>query len=99
MKKMQPFEVTANAVVVEPEAERRLEIRLSDNFEPLGSEYNLLQGFHFGSKPTLHEHPAIISLRLPPLERDQLFENWWYKGKITYSHSGPVRIAECRDYT
>jgi len=95
----QPVEVTANAAVVESETERRLEVRLSDDFEPLGSEYNLLQGFHFGSKPTLHDHPAIISLRLPPLGRDQLFENWWYKGEITYSRSGPVRIAECRDYT
>lgn len=92
-------EKSANGAVDQPETDSRLRICLSDDLEPLTNEHNLLVGFHFGSRPALHEHPAIISLRLQPLERDQLFENWWYKGEVTYSKSGSVRIAECRDYT
>lgn len=94
-----PVDTTAGSTAVEANTESRLKICLSDDFESLTPEHNLLVGFHFGSQATQHEHPAIINLRLQPLERDQLFENWWYKGEVTYSSSGPVRIAECRDYT
>ena len=94
-----PVDSTAGFTAVEANTESRLKICLSDDFESLTPEHNLLVGFHFGSQAAQHEHPAIINLRLQPLEREQIFENWWYKGEVTYTSSGSVSIAECQDYT
>ncbi len=59
----------------------------------------MLLGFQFGNNFTEHEHAAIINLQLQPLDPERVIETWWYKGEIKYTKSGPVRVAECQDYT
>lgn len=90
---------TANCVAVELPADRRLIVRLGDDLKQPNEQYKLLLAFHFGSNTVKHDHPATVSLRLQPLKDDQQIESWWYKGDITFSRSGPVKIAECQDYT
>ena len=91
--------VRADPIALQADSNRRLVISLDEDFKPSSDEYNLLMGFHFGAGPTRHDHPAIVSLRLQPIGREQLFESWWYKGEIKFTKFGSVRIAECQDYT
>ena len=89
----------ADLIKMQTPPDRRLEISYSDDFSPPSDAHNLLLGFHFGSKLSRETHPAIINLQLRPLNRDQLFEGWWYKGEVTHTSTGLVNIAECDDYT
>ncbi len=90
--------------IIDPVTERsqlkpRLHITQSENYAPASADQNLLLGFQFGTNLPQADHPAIINLRLQPLDREKLFEGWWYRGEITFTNIGPVRIAECHDYT
>lgn len=78
---------------------RSLDISVTDKIVAPTTEHNLLLGFEFGNGPTAHHHDAIVGLQLPPLDREQAIEAWWYKGKVKHTKSGSVRIAECHDYT
>jgi chorismate lyase/3-hydroxybenzoate synthase len=79
--------------------DRLLDVVQGNDCKPASADQNLLLGFQFGTTVPKHDHPAIIKLRLQPLDREELFECWWYKGKVSYESHGPVRIAECGDYS
>jgi chorismate lyase/3-hydroxybenzoate synthase len=90
---------TTDRLTALTQIDRRLEIKHCDDCPPALGRHNLLLGFRFGTNLLRPDHPAIINLSLQPLNREQLFEGWWYKGEITFTNSGPVKIAECQDYT
>ena len=77
----------------------RLTISLSEKIETPSPEYQLLVAFYFGDSPAPHEHDAIVCSDLAPLNRDYLYECWWYKGDVAFSQYHSTRIAECDDYT
>ena len=77
----------------------RLEISLSVDINPPTEEHKLLVAFYFGESPAPHQHEAIVCPYLAPLNRDYLYECWWYKGEVAFSHYESIRIAECDDYT
>ena len=96
--------VSSGQSIVDREAEkatggRQLDIRLSGNVDSPGDEYQLLVAFHFGNSPAPHDHPAIVSPGLLPLDRDHVYECWWYRGDVTFNDYGPVKVAECDDYS
>lgn len=78
---------------------RRLDIKLGQDISPITPDHNLLLGFHFGTGPETYDHPAVIRLNLEPIDCDSLIESWWYAGEVSFTESGPARIAECHDYT
>lgn len=77
----------------------RLEISLSEDIEAPSPEHQLLVAFYFGESPAPHEHDAIVCPDLVPLDREFLYECWWYKGEVAFSQYESIRIAECDDYT
>jgi len=78
---------------------RPLAISIGENIVTPSAEHQLLLGFEFGGNPADQTHHPVINLQLPPLEHQRVIESWWYKGEVSYSKSGNVRLAECRDYT
>jgi len=76
-----------------------LAISISEDIVAPSTAHRLLLGFDFGGDPAGQSHQAVVKLQLPPLDRPQLTESWWYRGEVSYSKSGNVRLAECRDYT
>ena len=78
---------------------RRLDIRVSAASSRPTEDHHLLLGFQFGGDTDEHAHGAIIRLGLKPLNHDRLSESWWYRGEVTYTRSGSVRLAECDEYT
>ena len=77
----------------------RLEISLSVDIKAPTPEHKLLVAFYFGELPPPHVHEAIVCTDLVPLDRDYLYECWWYKGDIAFSQYESTRISECDDYT
>jgi chorismate lyase / 3-hydroxybenzoate synthase len=77
----------------------RLEISLSEDIEAPSPEHQLLVAFYFGETPAPHQHDAIVCPNLAPLDREFLYECWWYKGDVAFSQYESIRIAECDDYT
>lgn len=77
----------------------RLDIRLAEDCTPPTDRHKLLLGFQFGCKAVKSNHPAVICLQLKPLNQPQLTEAWWYKGDVSYSQVGNVKVAECLEYT
>ena len=71
----------------------RLEISLSVDIKAPTPEHNLLVAFYFGESPPPHVHEAIVCTDLVPLDRDYLYECWWYKGDIAFSQYESTRIA------
>lgn len=39
-----------------------------------------------------------MSIGIDPIGRDDLYECWWYRGRVDYRQVGRVRIAECEDF-
>jgi len=76
-----------------------LAVSIGENIEAPSAAHQLLLGFDFGGNPGGRSHQAVINLQLPPLGRRHVTESWWYRGEVSYSISGNVRLAECRDYT
>lgn len=76
-----------------------LAISIGEAIVAPSAEHQLLLGFEFGGNPAVDTHQAVINLQLPPFGRQRLIESWWYRGDVSYSRSGNVRLAECRDYT
>ena len=76
----------------------RLEISLSEGIEAPSPEHQLLVAFYFGKLPPPHVHEAIVCPDLAPLDRDYLYECWWYKGNVAFSRFESIRMAECDDY-
>lgn len=76
----------------------RLTITLSDKIVPASGNHNLLVGFHFGATPLRSEHVAIVNPGLEPINRDDLYECWWYDGEVDVTTIGDVRITQCEDY-
>ena len=33
-----------------------------------------------------------------PIDRDDLYECWWYRGQVDYRQVGRAQIAECEDF-
>lgn len=77
----------------------RLKIEFSENVEAPTTEHQLLIAFYFGASPAPHDSATIVCPGLAPIDRDHVYECWWYKGEVTLSEAGSVRIAECDDYT
>lgn len=78
---------------------KRLDIRVSESCTPPTKNHHLLLGFRFGSGSGEQGHTAIINLGLKPINHDQLTEAWWYRGDVTYTQTGSIRLAECDEYT
>ena len=78
---------------------RQLEIQLCQRLIPPTNNHELLLGFQFGDSPSGEDHPALIGIKLQPLECDTVIEAWWYKGEVKLNRNNSVRIAECQDYT
>lgn len=79
--------------------ERRLAVTLTPEVTPVSPDHNLLVGFHFGPGTNLHEHPAMVSPGLHPINGNDLYECWWHKGEVTFATSGNVRLAQCDEYS
>jgi len=77
----------------------QLAVTVARDTAPLSPEHNLLVGFHFGAAKNSSQHAAIVSPGLQPINHDDLYECWWYKGDIEYTTCADVRIAQCADYT
>jgi len=77
----------------------QLAVTMAQDIAPLSPEHNLLVGFHFGVPTNSSRHPAIVSPGLRPINCDDLYECWWYKGEVDFTTCGKVRIARCADYT
>lgn len=75
-----------------------LAISMDENVVAPSAAHRLLLGFEFGGAAGQTQQ-AVVNLQLPPLDRPQVTEAWWYRGEVRYSTSGHVRLAECRDYT
>lgn len=80
-------------------AQQSLLISLDETSLAPTPEHQLLLGFHFGDEPCPAMNEGMVSLQLQPLDRETLFESWWYKGEVKHSRSGLARVAECDDYT
>jgi len=76
----------------------RLTITLSDEVAPASGNHNLLVGFHFGRAALPTEYAAIVNPGLEPIDRDDLYECWWYDGDVGSATSGDIRITHCEDY-
>jgi len=76
-----------------------LAISIDENIVAPSAAHQLLLGFEFGGNAAGQTEQAVVSLQLPPLDRPLATESWWYRGEVSYSTSGNVRLAECRDYT
>jgi chorismate lyase/3-hydroxybenzoate synthase len=77
----------------------QLDVRLAEAIEPPSSRHSLLVGFHFGKLHPHAENPAVASVELSPLERDSLFESWWYGGEVQYVTVGAAHVSICEDYS
>jgi len=75
-----------------------LQVSLSSDLTPPTPSHKLLLAFHFGTEPAPDAHPAVVSARLNPIDRDQIYEAWWVDDDVRYYTQGSVRIAECADY-
>ena len=77
----------------------QLAVTMAHDIAPLSPQHNLLVGFHFGVPTNSSQNPAIVSPGLRPINCDDLYECWWYKGDVDFTTRGNVRIARCADYT
>ena len=75
-----------------------LHICLANDLAPPTAAHKLLLSFHFGNGPAPHDHPAIVSPHLHPIDRDMLFENWWVTDDVEFTTRDGMRVAECGDY-
>ncbi len=75
-----------------------LELTLDECLKPPTDQHSLLVGFHFETASKPHDHPAVVSLNLDPLNQKRLFECWWYRGDVGHRTFGTAMISECDDY-
>ena len=76
-----------------------LHVRLSRDLTPPSPTHKLLLAFHFGTGEAPENHPAIVSPGLAPVSGGSIYECWWYDGDVSFRQTGPIRMAECNDYT
>jgi chorismate lyase/3-hydroxybenzoate synthase len=94
LKDMLPGEIAASN-----DGPERLAIRIGETYAPPSPRHQLLLGFEFGEINGQPQHAAALQVALRPLTHERLVEAWWYRGKVNYTQSGPVNVAECDEYT
>jgi chorismate lyase/3-hydroxybenzoate synthase len=75
-----------------------LRIALESTLPSAAAGGNLLLGFHFGPNTPGSDLPGFVSIGIDPIDRDDLYECWWYRGQVDYRQVGRARIAECEDF-
>ena len=75
-----------------------LRISLESTLPTATADGNLLLGFHFGPNAPASDLSGLASIGIDPIDRDDLYECWWYRGQVDHRQVGRARIAECEDF-
>lgn len=87
---------------VETKPENGLLVLSGEHFIRPAENSELLLGFNFavGSAIPVDAGPVgVVNLALEPLSPHSSTEAWWYKGAVSHSCAGSVRLAECADFS
>ena len=76
----------------------RLKIELHREWPAPRAGDELLVGFHFGRQRPITALQGLVSTGIDPIEADDLYECWWYPGKVEHDVHGRVRVAHCDDF-
>lgn len=77
---------------------QRLSITLGDAVPGSRPGKSLLLGFHFGQGAPDSNWPAMISTGIDPIGKPDLYECWWYDGRVQHTILGRTKIFQCGDY-
>ncbi len=75
-----------------------LHISLESERPSATADGSLLLGFHFGPTTPADNVPGLVSIGIDPIDGDDVYECWRYRGKVSYRNVGTARIAECDDF-
>lgn len=75
-----------------------LRISLDSAAPSAAADGNLLLGFHFGPNVPGNDLSGVVHVGIDPIDRNDLYECWWYRGPVDHREVGRARIAECEDF-
>lgn len=79
-------------------AGQRLTVTLNASIEAAAGDQNLLLAFYFGRELDIPADQSIVDSGLEPIDGNDRYECWWYRGNVERRMVGDIRLVECDDY-
>ena len=76
----------------------RLLVTMSEDLNAPSPDHNLLVAFRFGSGRVQDAREDVVVPGPELIAGEDRYECWWYRGEISRSRHGDIRVAECDDY-